>query len=317
MSSVKSGKDVHLSGYQRRDIDIVDYQMYDLQDTGLSFRGPVPADLSPGSYFVCLGAAQTFGCFCQDPYPAQLEKALGLPALNLGYGGAGPEFFAQQKSLLPLIKNARFVVLQVMSGRSQSNPYYECGGLEYVTRRADGKRMGALEAYKELMSGPSLGGELPIIGRYARALSRRLAVGETRRVVEDARAQWVANFQALCDEITVPKVLFWFSKRKPAYQESYKSVFKLFNEYPQLVDDKMTDAVKAHCDHYVECVSERGSPQPLFHKDTGEPAIVHTGNDREDLKGEPWTHNKYYPSPQMHDDAFAALEPVCRDLLKG
>src|SRR5690606_20333234 len=85
----------HLSGYQARDYDIVDYRMYELPGTRLWFRGPMP-DLEAGRYFTCIGAAQTFGCFCSQPFPDLLAQKLGLPSLNLGYGGAGPEFFARQ-----------------------------------------------------------------------------------------------------------------------------------------------------------------------------------------------------------------------------
>ncbi len=309
MNLATSDKAVHLSGYQRRDIDVVDYNMYVLGNTQLSFRGPPPADLSPGSYFVCLGAAQTFGCFCKNPYPQQLEKALGLPALNLGYGGAGPEFFLSQENLLPYIQNARFVVLQVMSGRSQSNPYYSCGGLEYVTRNSDGKKMGAAQAYQELLRGNH---SLRRFGRPGRFLARSLATPQARSVVMEARRQWVENFTALCKKIEPPKALLWFSKRKPTYTEKYKTVHTLFNEFPQLVNDEMVASVRKQCDSYIEVVTERGSPQPLLHKDTKEPVTVYTSNDRADLKTKPWTENKYYPSPEMHEDACSAAEAACR-----
>ena len=53
--------------YQERDWEIVDYQMYSLKNTNKSFRGPEPKNLEANKYFVCLGAAQTFGCFVRDP----------------------------------------------------------------------------------------------------------------------------------------------------------------------------------------------------------------------------------------------------------
>ena len=120
---------IHLSGYQVRDHEVVDYRMTRLPGTGLMFRGPLPPTLEAGSYFAAVGAGQTFGCLCEAPYPALLAEELGLPSLNLGYGGAGPEFFLRQEALLPYLNRARFVVLQVMSGRSQSNSHYACNGL--------------------------------------------------------------------------------------------------------------------------------------------------------------------------------------------
>src|SRR6266404_462258 len=96
--------------YQKRDWEIVDYQVYCLNGTDVWLRGPKPATLAPREYAVCLGAAQTYGCFCERPYPAILEERLGLPMLNLGFGGAGPLFFLREKGLLDWVNRARFVV---------------------------------------------------------------------------------------------------------------------------------------------------------------------------------------------------------------
>jgi hypothetical protein len=51
-------------GYQERDWEIVDYQQYRLKNTEFDIRGPKPESLEKNKYFVCIGAAQTFGCFC-------------------------------------------------------------------------------------------------------------------------------------------------------------------------------------------------------------------------------------------------------------
>ena len=69
------GEQEHLSGYQARDWEYVDYEMYQDEETGLWFRGPRPV-LEGGNYFTCVGAAQTFGCFCPEPYP---ELLFGSP----------------------------------------------------------------------------------------------------------------------------------------------------------------------------------------------------------------------------------------------
>ncbi|MDY7014496.1 MAG: DUF6473 family protein [Cyanobacteriota bacterium] len=70
--------------YQRRDREFIDYQVYLLENTNRVFRGPKIENLQTTPYFVCVGAAQTFGCFCERPYPTILENKLDLPVLNLG-----------------------------------------------------------------------------------------------------------------------------------------------------------------------------------------------------------------------------------------
>lgn len=305
-----SGSAVHLSGYQARDHEIVDYRMYELGETGLAFRGPAPGRLTPGGYFAAIGAAQTFGCFCPAPFPNLLARELGLPGLNLGYGGAGPEFFLRQDSLLPWLNNARFVIVQIMSGRSQSNGYYQCDGLEYVTLNATGERMGAAEAWDRLIRGRALPG-----GRYGRRVARLLALPRVRGHVAAARAAWGASMLALLARIEVPVVLLWFSRRSPEYREGYGSSRRLFGEFPHLINETMLAPLRRHASAYVECVSDRGSPQPLISRFTGQPVTVNTANDRPDLASKPWAVNHYYPSPEMHADAAAALRARCRRLM--
>ncbi len=304
LSPVKSSP--HLTGYQERDHEIVDYRMYELTGTGLSFRGPPPVSLEKGDYFACVGAAQTFGCFCDTPYPDLLAAQIGLPALNLGYGGAGPEFFLTQETLLPYLNRARFVVLQVMSARSQSNSYYDCGGLEYVTLCATGEKMGAAAAWTRMLRGP-----LPVGGGIGRQLSGLAARPRTKALVAEVRRAWTDSLAALIDRIEVPVVLLWMSKRTPQYQERYTSSSKLYGAFPHLVTPGMLAEAQKKVGDYVESISSRGSPQPLISRFTGLPTTVKTSNDRPDLARSPWKVNRYYPSPEMHEDAADALLAQC------
>ncbi|WP_207796487.1 DUF6473 family protein [Pseudohalioglobus lutimaris] len=304
---------VHLSGYQRRDFEVSDYEMYTLDDTGLSFRGPPIKEVKDGNYFVCLGAAQTFGCFCEKPYPQLLSSRLNLPVLNLGYGGAGPEFFLKQEQLHEYINRSKFVVVQVMSGRSQSNSYYECGGLEYVTIRSNGRKMGARQAFNELFNSTPLGqfGDNRLVRKIARLKNR----SQVKSLVNEIRETWVNNYISLLERCSVPVVFFWFSKREAQYAESYSSLGGLFGEYPQLVNQEMLDQVISRGPKFVKCVSRRGDPQPLFSRFTGEPVTVNPETDRFDLASQEWTHNIYYPTPEMHEDAAETLFDTCKSIV--
>lgn len=299
---------VHLSGYQRRDYEVVDYELAKLVGSGLYFRGAGNGGYEGGNFFTCLGAAQTLGCFCKDPYPALLSGKLGVPALNLGYGGAGPEFFARQRQLHPIINQGSFAVIQVMSGRSQSNSLFECGGLEFLTRRTDGRQLGSNAAYGDLLAGHSL---IRKGGPVGRRLARLLARPRLRSLVAETRVAWVESYRVLLQELTCPTVLLWFSTRTPDYQEDPRTLRGLFGDFPQLVNRAMVDEVAGMCSGFVECTTARGNPQPLFSRFTGAPVTVDPTADRRDLGvGPPWSHNRYYPSPEMHEDAADALLPV-------
>lgn len=299
---------VHVPGYQNRDYEVVDYQMAELPGTGLMFRGPHP-DLTPGKYFACVGAAQTLGCFCPVPYPTLVERALELPALNLGYGGAGPEFFASQPGILEYVNRARFAVLQVMSARSQSNSYYECGGLEYVTLRDTGERLGAHAAFERLVWGPGLVSKLPISRKWKRRVSNVVSRPHRSvpRLVAELQQEWVKSSLALIEQIEVPIVLLWFSQRSPEYRQKYGTAEKTLGEYPHIVTREMLQPLRPKVAGFVECVSRRGSPQPLVSRFSGEPTTVTPAKDRSDLGGAVWHNNQYYPSPEMHEDAGVLL----------
>lgn len=305
----------HLSGYQRRDYEVVDYRMYELPGTRLHFRGPMPEGLESGRYFTCIGAAQTFGCFCARPFPDLLSKRLAAPALNLGYGGAGPEFFERHESLDRYVNGGRFVILQVMSGRSQSNSVFECRGLEYLVRRSDGVALGADAGYQDLLYGSPALARLRF-KKVTGILPRLWAAPRVRRIVEETRRAWIESHRRLLARIEVPVILFWFSRRHPAYVARVNSLDSLFGEFPQLVDSQMVAQVRDLSDSYVECVTDRGNPQPLISRFTGEPVKVDPALDRPDLGGRGlWTHNHYYPSPEMQEDAAEALFNACETIL--
>lgn len=284
--------------YQEPDWQVADYEPFCLdpelldisRDCPLRIRGPRPTSLAKGDYFVCLGAAQTFGRFSPEPFPTLLQQRLDLPVLNISHGGAGPSFFSQADArLFHYLNNARFVVLQVMSGRSESNSLFASRGVGHYTRRSDGAEMGCDEAFADLL--------------------RNEAPAEVARIVNETRANWLASYRAILSNLSAPSVLFWFAQRRPKYRETYDSVAGLFGGFPQLVTDAMVRALRAECDEYVACISKRGLPQRLVDRRTGEPVTV-----ADPWTVEPWEHNWYYPSPEMHVDAADALEPVCRKL---
>jgi hypothetical protein len=285
--------------YQDPDWRVVDYQPYCLDEgvidpstkRPLHIRGPRPDHLEKGKYFACLGAAQTFGRFCDLPFPSILAKRLNIPVLNVSHGGAGPAFFHNSERLFAYLNDARFVVVQVMSGRSEGNSLFESDGVGFYRRRRDGQEMGCDQAFAELLKTES-----------------RVTLA---RVVEETRQSWISSYRRLMSGISVPKVLFWFSTRTSSYTESFDTLSGLFGAFPQLVNRRMVDELRRDSERYAECVSKRGLPQVLRDRFTGERVTI-----TDPWTVQPWSENWYYPSPQMHEDAANALEPACRELLK-
>ncbi|MEM8946762.1 MAG: DUF6473 family protein [Planctomycetota bacterium] len=304
----------HLAGYQARDYEVVDYQLYELDGTELTFRGP-PAATAEGKYVACLGAAQTFGCFVEQPYPKLLESELRVPTLNLGYGGAGPRFYNRHPEVLDIINRGRLAIVQVMSGRSEDNSKFESKGLEVLTRRSDGRSMSADAAWRSILELRYAWKKMPLGRALARSVCRRVGASHARKLLRETRENWISSYCQLLKSIEVPTVLFWFSKRTPDFEDSYEDLHRLMGIYPQLVTRNMVEAIRPYADFYVECSTQKGSPQPLRSRFDGSAVEVDLGRDRADFAGQTWKENRYYPSPEMHEDAAAALSRTLRQIL--
>ncbi|NEQ55283.1 MAG: hypothetical protein F6K11_35060 [Leptolyngbya sp. SIO3F4] len=293
--------------YQNWDIEIIDYDMYTLK--GLDLRGP---KLVQPDYIAYLGAAQTFGRYCRDPFPTLIGQQLALGTLNLGSGGKGPQYYLQNPQSLDLVNNAKFAVVQVMSGRSISNSIFKSirGGRSGI-RLKDGKKTTSNAIFYELVSGQD---------------ERGLDLAFLEQLVVETRENYVKAMIELLEKIQVPTVLLWFSVRSPGYQEIYPAVLprkinrwlekvskgklglwrrqhetrveRLLGDFPHLVNQTMVDQLKRFSDHYVEYIGQVGLPQPLK---------TYAGRSLEP--------NIYYPSPEMHREVYDKLLPICQSLL--
>lgn len=278
-------------GYQDRDYELIDYELYELSGIPRPFRGPRPKSLDRGAFGVCVGAAQTFGCYAPQPFPKLLSEELGVPILNMGVAGAGPSFFLRRNNFIELINQSSFSVVQIMSGRSESNSLLESAGGEMLIRRSDSKQIGAAPAWQQLLD----------------TLSR----ADLDSLVAETKFNWLSNMKTLLERITVPTLLFWFSERTPDYRPSCDSIYSLFGAFPHFIDLEMMNSLAkvAPC---VELVSSEGLPQTLINRFTGAPSSIIM---RKDLGGREKQVNNYYPSPEMHKLAFLSLLPHVRKMI--
>ena len=261
-----------------------DYELTSLAPLrGQRLRGPAVDLTRP--YIAFVGAAQTFGRFADRPFPTLLAERLGLQALNLGIGGAGPRHFEAPR-YRELLNGAEAVVLQVLSGRSASCSLF------------DNSQGGGLRGISPLAEGPMRA------EAFLRLAAQKLSAAEFARIVDEMRGDYVASFVRLVGKIDAPRILFWQSIRKPDYREDYANApHGVMGEFPQLVNGAMVKEIAAHCDAYVECVSQTGLPQTLWQ---AEQPI-----DGAELRGDTLV-NRYYPSAQMHAEAADLLEGPLR-----
>ena len=272
--------------YQQFDEGHFDYELVHLREEGPAIRGPLVDQTQP--FLAFIGAAQTFGRFSDDPFPSKLSRRLDIQALNLGMGGAGPDTF--NPDLLEPLNRARAVVVQVLSGRSQGNSMFDNSGSggHYGRRISDGE-------------------EMPF-NKFLADLVEREPADAVQRIVEETRQRFVEAMTSLLCRIECPKILFWLSTRSPHYEMEPGSAYGYLSDFPQLVDQAMLDQLVPHADAYVECVSREGLPQKLWAaSERIDGAILKDGD----------LYNRYYPSPEIHEQAADALEPILVSYLEA
>jgi len=280
--------------YDLRDHEIVDYQYWELPGTGIQFRGPAVDFGDPAPYFSCAGAAQTFGCFVADPYPALLGARIGMRAVNLGLGSATPVIFSDER-LLKIINGGRFLVLQVMAARQCGNSRLQSLGTDLVRDRR-------------------YGDEVPAHVAWQRILDEERS--ELERYVAESQATWVDQYQTLLRQIHVPVIFFYYSVKTKGTDPSMdaKDALTLFDAFPQLVRGSSIDVVAKLCDDFVACTSTRNHGHRLTSRLSGEPVEVDNSVLDPHMTMR-WKHNWYYPSPEMHEDAAASLLPAASALM--
>tara|TARA_Y100001934_G_scaffold280454_1_gene387224 strand:- start:473 stop:1465 length:993 start_codon:yes stop_codon:yes gene_type:complete len=293
--------------YSERDWEVVDYQNYSLPGISVwKFRGPRPA-LKDGRYFSSIGAAQTLGVLIDKPYPTLLAEELDLGALNLGLGGASPSAYANDESLIEIINNGKFLILQVMRASSEAND-----------RFTPTRQLGLVENRRT--------GELGSLSKaWAKIL--REEPENAPLLVAQSQNSWVKNHLDLLAKIKVPVILFWFSPRKidvpePDYNVVLTRPSEFMSEYPSMVDMATLERVRKLCDlpgicaAYVEVRSERGRDFEFISRFTGEVTEIDytkLGVGDMQFKKKRNTATSYW-SQEMHDDAVAPLLEAIRNL---
>jgi hypothetical protein len=274
--------------YQANDFESVDYEQYELAKDLPLFRGPPLSrkTLARGDYFCVMGAAQTFGRLVRQPWPKRLSDRLDLPVLNLSRGGAGPEFFLDPR-LIELARRSRFVVLQVMSGRSVGCDEYPGG-----RRITDHGKKTKVHRWDVL---ESLWNEDP-----------KLAINYVKRWNEN----YLALYRRLRERIDRPITLVWVADRAPSDWKPRMLLEKLsWGSFPQLVGRQLHADVAALFDDHLELVTQPSREKPLS-RSTGEPCPYFDAGKT--LHAE----FHYYPSTENHAQLADALVPWALGVLE-
>jgi hypothetical protein len=278
--------------YGADDERIVDYRQWHPAGSRSLLRGPEPSADRMHDYVLCIGSAATFGRLVQDPFPAQLERALGMPVVNAGLGGARPVTFLTDGALCDLIRRARLVVLEVLSARGYATPLFTPDNHDINM----GQPKLGLDQLLRMPARP-LGYFVDhVYERALRVFSRDL-LEQVRRIILQTYIEDMKRLMAMAGG---PVLLVYVSQRSPDYIPSLQNFDTWSGGFPHLVDRRTWSVLADRADDSVEIVSRAGLPAPVFDRLTGEPvaAFPHQADPN---------YNRYYPSQEMHDEVAAAL----------
>lgn len=275
-------------GYQAVDRKVIDYDLWFSQDGKTAFRGP-RGDLSAKGAICCIGAAQTFGRFVERPYPQQLAEILDRPVLNLGFSGAGPEFYLGNPQLMSCLEQAEMVVVQAMSGCSVSAGIFEAQSNNGVLKFLSGPREGETH-----------------LAQAAYGLLRKDYGEEAfREQVAAVQAQWIAHYATLADRLPGRRIFLWLSSDQPgANVDLEKSPVGTF---PHFVTAEMADQVAAMGFEPVICVVQDMPAQVLVNDRTGIVEPVFDAKQFPTRSERTRALNTYYATPELHNQAARKL----------
>lgn len=265
------------SGYQD---EVGSYINYNNVKTpfGFTVRGPLALDSGSLSNSISfIGAAQSYGVWCEYPFPLLVSNALSLQCLNLGHAGAGPLAFLNPK-IIDLVNQTKLCVVQVMSGRSVSNRYMQ-------------KVAGAARV---LLKHPDLKEESLLAHVAYAKLHPLLSTEDMKALIDESLQTYLLQYQQLEQLISVPKILLWISTRKPNYERKYNDINKILGSFPHLIDQSVFDKLSCMFDHQVMAVTDRFSSRPLWSQSKQRTYSLDRAWGKIDK------YSKHYPHPYLH-----------------
>jgi len=253
----------------------------------LIFRGP-PRHLD-GDYVAFLGGTETYGKFIREPFPAMVEKRLGLACVNLGWPNAGLDVLLNDPAMSKARAAAAAVVLQMPGAQNMSNRFYT------VHRRRNDRFLKATAALRRLFPDVDF-----TEFHFTRHMLRRLQGVSPDRfdlVREELRTVWVERMDKLLAGDGPPVVALWFAARRPSLGCDGADLA----QDPAFVTRRMLEAVRTKAAQVVEVTASATALK------TGTSGMVFSSVEApaaNELLG-----------PAAHAEAAVALVPALRDVM--
>ncbi|PKP73031.1 MAG: hypothetical protein CVT84_15650 [Alphaproteobacteria bacterium HGW-Alphaproteobacteria-6] len=252
----------------------------------LLFRGP--RRKLEGRYGAVLGGSETYGKFVAEPFPALVEKALGMPMVNFGYMNAGTDVFVNEPVVVDACNHARVTVIQLMGAQNMSNRFYA------VHPRRNDRFLRASTLLKTIFRDVDFT-EFHFTRHMLSALKARSAE-RFALIEEELKSAWVARMRILLQKVAGKSVLLWIGDHR-----AEAGGRDGLGSEPLLVDPDMVAAIRSHagdlCHIPPSDAARAAGTEGMLFGALDAPAAAEM------------------PGPRVHAEVAAALIPVIRRLL--
>lgn len=247
----------------------------------LLFRGP--RRRLEGRFCAFLGGSETYGKFVPDPYPALIERQIGLPMINFGYMNAGADVFLNEPAIIDACNQARVTVVQLLGAHNMSNRFYA------VHPRRNDRFLRASHLMKSIFREVDFT-EFHFTRHMLLSLQARSP--EKYALIEaELKSAWVARMRTLLRRITGRSVLLWVGD----HHVSGVTRDRLGAE-PLLLDAGMVEAIRPFATDFVHVepsiVARAAGTLGMSYAELDAPAAAQL------------------PGPCVHVEIAAALAPV-------
>lgn len=210
----------------------------------LLFRGPRRKLTAP--YLAFVGSTETYGKFIADPFPALLEKELGMTCVNFGQMNAGIDAFVQDAFVLKAASEAKVTVVQILSAQNMTNRFYT------VHPRRNDRFIEPSVMLRTIFREVDFS-EF----NFNKHMIQHLLHTSPERFVavkKELQQAWVARMRLMLKQIEGKVVLLWFAAHSPDGQEP-GTVDGPWSD-PMFVTRAMIDEVRQYATEFIEvCAS--------------------------------------------------------------
>lgn len=253
----------------------------------LLFRGPRRSLDAP--YIACIGGTETYGKFIADPFPALLEKTLGIPCINFGLLNAGIDAFIHDPFVIEAAGKAELTVVQVVGAQNLSNRFYS------VHPRRNDRFVAASELLKTIYSEVDFADFN--FNKHLLSHLKMISPERFETVRKEVQNAWLARMRLMLSQIKGKTILLWMASDEgdPSDGEGAEPVRSLGAD-PLFVTREMIDQVTP----MVTKVLEVRMPAEVIGADTQGMVF----SELESIAAQ------QTPGPKAHSGAADALLPV-------